>query len=93
MPDKNITREPDKVPNQEKHRPDLMLQMTPRQVQTAIITSGSFAAAIILAAVFYRLNGHSTAGQAAAPPSAHPAKPSAVGNSGAATPRALPGRG
>jgi hypothetical protein len=32
MPDKNITRDPDIVPNQEEHRPDPMLQMTPGQV-------------------------------------------------------------
>jgi hypothetical protein len=87
MPDEN--REHDKVPVEERLQPDPMLQMTTGHVGAASVTLAAFVGAVVLAIVFYGLNGGRTGDDGAMPPpAAHNAHPQSGGQGGPAAPGA-----
>ncbi len=81
-----------RLPTQEVHQPDPMLQISTGWVGAGGITLAALAIAVILGIVFYGLNGRETTQQTAAvppnPPAAQSMKPAAGGKGGAATPGA-----
>jgi hypothetical protein len=76
---------PDRLPTQEREQPDPFLQMTTRSVGISGMALVAAAIVVILAIVFYGLNG-SESGNAPTSPVAH--NPAAAGNSGSASPEA-----
>lgn len=93
MPDESATRRPptdqrtaSRMPAQESHQPDPMLQMTTGRMGAGGITLAAFVAAVILGVVFYGLNGGGRSDQTVAAPPPPNAQPQAGGNTGPAPP-------
>jgi len=84
----NRIRHLNKLPSEEKNQPDPLLQMTTGRMGAGGITLMAIGAILILAVVFYGLNGGKRGEQttATAPPPIHNAQPQAGGKGGAATP-------
>ena len=72
------------IPEQEKHQPDSMLQMSTGRMGGAAVMLAAIVAAVVLGVVFYGLNTGSQTEQTSSFPPAQSAHPQAGGNSGAA---------
>jgi|SRR5690242_3049553 negative regulator of sigma E activity len=76
------------IPEQEKHQPDPMLQMSVGRMSGGAMTLAAIVAAVVLGVVFYGLSSPNRTEQAPPSPAAQSAHPQSGGQPGPASPGA-----
>jgi hypothetical protein len=75
-----------RIPEQEKHQPDPMLQMSVGRMGGTATTLAAVVATLVLGVVLYGLNGGNRQEQAVSPPSSQSAHPQSGGQPSPANP-------